>query len=204
MLKKSLLTLSILLAFTVQAQAQSTPAKKELAARIIKMQQPGIESMARGLVEQPAAELLSNAAAALPNRIAKDKQDAVAKDIQGDIQKYLDDAVPFVQGRALKLAPTTIGALLEEKFTEDELKQVVSIIESPVYTKFQRLGEDMQKSLVEKLLADTRGTIEPKVNKLEQTVAGRLGVTSATEGGAAPAPAPAKPAAKPAAKPPAK
>jgi len=199
MLKKSLITLSFLLA-AVAAQAQSSPAKKELVARILKLQQPGIEAMARGLVEQPAAELLNNAAGAMPARVAKDKQDAVAKEIQGDVQKYLDDAGPIVQTRAVKLAPTTIGALLEEKFTEDELKQIVSIIESPVYAKFQRMGEEMQKALVEKLLAETRGTIEPKVRTLEQTVAKRLGVTSAPQAsgsgsGAAPR-APAKPAAK--------
>jgi len=191
MLKKTAITLSFLLA-AVAAQAQSSPAKKELVGRILKLQQPGIETMARGLVEQPAAELMGTAANALPSRIAKDKQDAVAKEIQGDVQKYLDEAVPLVQGRAVKLAPTTIGTLLEEKFTEDELKQVVAIIESPVYTKFQRLGDDMQKVLVEKLVADTRPTIEPKVRTLEQSVAKRLGVTAAPQ----PARAPAKPASK--------
>lgn len=198
MLKKTLFTLSLLaVAIGAQAQAASSPAKKEMVARILKLQQPGIESMARGLVEQPAAELLGNAGNALPARVAKDKQDAVAKEIQGDVQKYLDDAVPLVQTRAVKLAPTTIGALLEEKFSEEELKQIVSIIESPVYAKFQKLGDEMQKALVEKLLADTRGTIEPKVRALEQTVAKRLGVTSAPQpSGAAPAKAPAKPAVK--------
>ncbi|NPC54070.1 hypothetical protein [Caenimonas soli] len=199
MLKKSLITLSILLA-AVAVQAQPSPAKKDLVAKILKLQQPGIEAMARGLVEQPAAELLNNAAAALPARVAKDKQESVAKEIKGDVQKYLDEAVPVVQTRAIKLAPTTIGALLEEKLTEEELKQVVSIMESPVYAKYQRMGDDMQKVLVEKLLAETRGTIEPKVRTLEQTVAKRLGVTSAPEGsgaggGTAPR-APAKPAAK--------
>lgn len=199
MLKKSLIALSILLA-AVAAQAQSSPAKKDLVARILKLQQPGIEAMARGLVEQPAAELLNNAAGVLPGRIAKDKQEAVAKEIKGDVQKYLDEAIPVVQTRAVKLAPTTIGALLEEKLTEDELKQVVSIMESPVYAKYQRMGDDMQKVLVEKLLAETRSTIEPKVRTLEQTVAKRLGVTAAPEGsgaggGTAPR-APAKPAAK--------
>lgn len=207
MLKKIVITLSILLA-AVAAQAQapapapapSSPAKKELVARILKLQQPGIENMARSLVEQPAAELMGNAANVLPSRIAKDKQDAVAKEIQADVQKYLDEAVPLVQGRAVKLAPTTIGTLLEERFTEDELKQVVAIIESPVYVKFQKMGEEMQQHLVEKLVTDTRPSIEPKVRGLEQTIAKRLGVAPPQASrGAAPR-APAKPAAKPASK----
>ena len=71
-------------------------------------------------------------------RVPPDKREAVAKEIQADAKKYADKTVPLVQARAVKLAPTTIGALLEEKFSEDELKQVVAIIESPAYVKFQR------------------------------------------------------------------
>ena len=196
MFKKSLIVAALVLAGATTAQAQSSPAKKDLVARILKLQQPGIETMARGLVEQPAVELLGNAANVLPNRVAKEKQDAVAKEIQTDVQKYLDDAVPVVQARAIKLAPTTIGALLEEKFTEEELKQVVAIIESPVYGKFQRMGEDMQKVLIDKLVADTRSSVEPKLRVLEQTVAKRLGVTTPAASGAGPARSPAKPASK--------
>lgn len=196
MLKKAVITLSFLIAAVAVSAQPSSPAKKELVGRILKSQQAGIEVMARTLVEQPAAELMGNAASALPGRVAKDRQDAVAREIQGDVQKYLDEAVPLVQGRAVKLAPTTIGTLLEEKFTEDELKQVVSIVESPVYVKFQRLGDDMQRVLVEKLVADTRATIEPKVKTLEQMVAKRLGVTGEAGGPAAAGKKPAKPAAK--------
>jgi uncharacterized protein len=199
--KKLLFTSALLLA-AATAQAQTlpanlpSPAKKELIARILKLQQPGIEVMARSLVEQPAVELMGNAANALPARVAKDKQEAVAKEIQADARKYVDEAAPIVRDRAIKLAPTTIGPMLEEKFTEDELKQIVSIIESPVYGKFQAMGDDMQRALVEKVIADTRTVIEPKVRTLEQTVAKRLGVTSAPGAGSAAPRAPAKPASK--------
>lgn len=196
MFKKSILILALAVGGATAVHAQSTPAKKELAGRILKLQQPSIEAMARALVEQPALELLNNAAGAMPNRVAKDKQEAVAKEIQGDVQKYLADTVPLVQARAVKLGPTSIGTLLEEKLTEDELKQVVAILESPAFAKFQRLGDDMQKVLVDKLVADTRTTVEPKVRALEQTVAKRLGVTSAPPAAAAASRPPAKPASK--------
>ena len=196
MFKKSILIIALALSGATAVHAQSTPAKKELAGRILKLQQPSIEAMARALVEQPALELLNNAAGALPNRVAKDKQEAVAKEIQGDVEKYLAETVPLVQARAVKLGPTSIGTLLEEKLTEDELKQVVAILESPAFAKFQRLGDDMQKVLVDKVVADTRPTVEPKVRSLEQTVAKRLGVTSAPSAAGAAPRAPAKPASK--------
>lgn len=194
-----LLTLS-LLCVPFAAQAQSSTAKKELAARVVRLQQPGIEAMARNLAEQPAVEMMERAAQALPSRVAPEKREAVATDIKADVKKYVDEAVPLVRERAIKLAPTTIGAVLEEKLTEDELRQVVTIIESPAYIKFQQLGEEMQRTLVEKLLADTRPTIEPKVQALERSIAARLGLSAdAAAKAAKPAPA-AKPAAKPASK----
>jgi uncharacterized protein len=203
MLKRTLVTVSLLLA-AASAQAQtpaapSSPAKKELVARILKLQQTGIEAMARSLVEQPAAELMGSAADVLPSRVPKDKQDAVAKEIQADVQKYVDDAAPLVQERAVKLAPGTIGALLEQRFTEEELKQIVGIIESPVYMKFQKMGDEMQQQLIEKLVADTKPAIEPKVRALQQTIAKRLGAPGPAASASAPR-APAKPAAKPASK----
>jgi hypothetical protein len=195
MFKKPLLLL-VLAAACAGTQAQSTPGKKEAVARILKVQQAGIENIARNLTEQPAVELLAAAERSLAQRVAADKQQAVAKEIQGDVKKYLDEAVPLVQGRAVKLAPTSIGALLEEKFTEEELKQIATILESPAYVKFQQFSPDMQKVLVEKVVADTRPAIEPKVRTLEQSIGKRLGVTipPATPANAAPA----KPAAKPA------
>lgn len=193
MLKKPFLTLLLVAACAAaQAQTASSPAKKELVARILKMQQPAIETLARGLAEEPALQLLARAEQALP-RVPQDKQQAVAKEIEADARKYVDETVPIVKDRAIKLAPSTLGALLEEKFSEEELKQVVGILESPAFAKFQQLAPEMQKSLAEKLVADTRPTVEPKVRSLEASIGKRLGVSPppANNGGAA-----AKPPAK--------
>jgi hypothetical protein len=174
-----------LLSVAFGAQAQSTPAKKELAARIVKLQMPGIEGLARSLAEQPAVALLERAGQILPARVPPERQEAVGKEIQADVKRFVDEAVPIVRDRAVKLAPATIGAVLEEKFTEDELRQVVSVMENPAWIKFQQLGPDMQKPLMEKLIAETRPQVEPKIKALEQSIARRLGIQ---EGAAAPAP----------------
>lgn len=196
MFQKSLLILAIATACCATAQAQSTPAKKEIVARILKVQQPGVEALARGLVEQPAIEMLDQAGAALPQRVAADKREGVAREIQADVRKYVDETTPIVRERALRLAPGTVGTLLEEKFTEDELRQVAAMMESPVFTKFQSMGNEMQKALIEKLVAETRPLVEPKVRALEESIARRLGVTPGGGAqGAAPAGSPARPAA---------
>jgi hypothetical protein len=202
MLKQTVLVLALAAsALTTVAQtappaAANASAKRDLVARILKVQQPAIEALGRSLAEQPAADLTERAGLALSERVAAERREAVATEIRGDVKRYLDDAVPLVQGRAVKLAPTTIGTLLEEKFSEEELRQVATILESPAYGKFQQLSGQMQTTLTEKLLAETRAAVEPKVLALEQSIAKRLGITAPARG-TGPA-APAKPPARPA------
>ncbi|MBC7437527.1 MAG: hypothetical protein H7332_15845 [Bdellovibrionales bacterium] len=195
-----------LLAGMVGAQAQTTPAKKELAAKIVVLQQPGIEAVARNLAEQPAAQMMQAASNVLRTSTPPDKREALGAAIQADIKKYVDEAVPLVRDRAIKLAPSTIGAVLEEKLTDDELKQVIAILESAAFAKYQKLQGDMQNALTVKLVAETRPLVEPKIKALDQSIAKRLGLTDAngtptspaTSQAAAPsaARAPAKPASK--------
>jgi hypothetical protein len=175
MLKKPLLLLA-LAACCVTAQAQSTPAKKDLVGRILKLQQPAIEAMARELTKQPANELMAGAAEFLQTQVPADKREAMAKGVQQDADKYMNETYPLVRDRAVRLAPTTVGSLLEEKFSEDELKQVLAMMESPVYTKFQGLGGDMQRALVAKLVPEAKPQVEPKLRALDQAIAKRLGV----------------------------
>ena len=116
------------------------------------------------------------------------------------MKKYSDEVVPVVRERAVKLAPETIGKLLDDKFSEEELRDLIKVLESPVGRKFAQLNIDMQKALNEKLVAEMRPTVEPKVKALEASIAKRLGIqpaaVAAPISGAAPSMAPAKPAAK--------
>lgn len=159
----------------------SSPAKKALVAKVLQLQQPGIEAMAKQLAEQPALQMMQQVGAAL-QRVPAERREAVAKEIQADARKYAEEATPIVRERAVKLAPATIGALLEERFTEDELKQVVALLESPINRKFQAMGPEMQRALGEKLVGETRASIEPKVKALEQSIVKRLEPAGAASG----------------------
>jgi uncharacterized protein len=209
MLKKTLLSLSLLAAAAAQAQTTpapalpaapstaSSPAKKELVTRILRVQQSAIESLARSLAERPAIEIMASAMQVVAQRVPKEKQEATAKDIEAEARKYADSAVPIVQQRAVALAPTTMGAMLEEKFSEDELRQIAAALENPAIVKFQRSLPDLQQSIGERLIAETRGQIEPKVKALEDAVSKKLGLPPAAASGAPAAPqGGAKPPAK--------
>jgi uncharacterized protein len=192
----------LLLATTALAHAQTaaTPAKKELVQRLLALQQPGIEMAARGIVERPAAQMMQEAGRMLQTQFPADKREAIGKAIEADAKRYVEDAFPPVRDRAVKLAPSTLGVALEEKFTEDELKQLVAWFESPVNKKFQAVSGEMQSNFMQKLVAEARPLVEPKLQALEQKVRTALGAPAAG------APEANPPAAKPAAaaKPPAR
>lgn len=157
--------------------APVSPAKRALVAKVLLLQQPGIEGMARTMVEQPALQLMQQAGQALQQRVPAEQREAVGREIQADLRKYVDETTPLVRDRAIKLAPSTIGAILEQKMTEEELKQVVQILESPANKKFQSLSGDMQRAIAEKLVADTQPLVQPKLQAVQQSIGKRLGLT---------------------------
>lgn len=197
---------ALLLSGCALAQAQTpaaSPAKKELVQKLLTLQQPGIENAARSLVERPAAQMMQEAGRVLQTQIPADKREAIGKSIEADAKRYVEEALPPVRERALKLAPTTLGATLEEKFTEDELKQLIAWFESPVNKKFQQASVEMQNNFMQKLVAEARPVVEPKLQALEQKVRTALGAPAAAapvDSGSAPKAAPPKAPAKAASK----
>jgi hypothetical protein len=190
---------------TAWSQAATTApatsaAKKEQITKLLSLQAPGIEQLATQIAQQPAIQLMQQAGAVL-QRVPEDKREALGRDIDADIKKYVDSAVPVVRNRASELAPLTVGALLEERFSEQELREIVATLESPTWRKFQGAANDMQRAIVERLVADTRPLVDPKVQALQKSIGDRLRAAApAPAPAAAPAPAPA-PARAPAKKP---
>ncbi len=176
------------LAAATDAGAQNAT-KKELVQRVLQAQQSELENVSRGIVERPAAQMMQEAGLAIQRQVPADKRESTGKAVEAEVRKFVDEAYPLVRERALKLAPSTIGAVLEEKMTEDELKQLVAWLESSANKKFQSLGPDMRNAFVQKVLADARPLVDPKVVALDARLRVVLGLP------------PAGPAAKPGADP---
>ena len=185
-----------LLSAVAVASAASAQSKKELVQRVLQAQQSEIESVSRSIVERPAAQMMQEAAHAMQRQVPVDKREAIGKSIEAEVRKYIDESVPLVRERALKLAPTTIGAVLEDKMTDDELKQLVAWLESTTHKKFQQLGPDMRNSFIQKVLTESRPVVDPKIQALDARIRVILGVppaapAAASAAGAGPRPGPA-------------
>ncbi len=169
--------------------------KKALVQKALELQQAGIEGVGVGLANQTANQVLQVAGQAM-SRVPADKREAVGADLQGEVRKFFDDISPMLRASALRLAPSTIGTMMEEQFSEDELKVLINWFESPVSRKYQQLATEMQQSLGQKLVTETRPQIEPKLKALEAVMGAKLAAATATPAAATPAPR-AAPAAAP-------
>ena len=190
--KFKLVLLTAAIAGSALAMAQD---KATLVKQFIDLQKPAIEGLARGLVEQSSAPLANAGSQYLQTQIAADKREAAAKAADAELKKYFDDVYPMVRDKAIQVAPGALGPLLDKGFTEDELRQLMAWLNSPVAKKYQELNPQMQEALTAKVVDETRAGVEPKLRALDANVAKALGAPTSPAGGGTSAAA-AKPPAK--------
>jgi hypothetical protein len=189
------------LAATAAAQTApataTSPAKKELVQRLMRLQQSDVEGFARSVVERPAAQMMREAGLALQQQAApQEKREAQARAIEAEVKKYVDEAYPIVRDRALKLAPSTIGPVFEARMTEEELRQLVGWLESPTAKKYQSLAVELRNNFSQKLVAEMPAVLDPKLMALDGRIRTILGVPPAGASPGAAATPPPRPASK--------
>lgn len=173
-------------AASAPAASPSSPAKRDLAKRMLVLQQPGFDALARSLAERPAAQLLSQVGPVLNANVPADKRDQVGKQIQDEARKYADEINPIVRKRMQELTQSQVLPALEEKYTEDELRQIVAFFESPAYKKMQQVQPAIDQALQQKLVTDMQPAIETRARALQASIAKLLGLPppNAVSGGA--------------------
>lgn len=169
------LALALALA-TGTALAQPSPSKKALIDKIVQLQQQGMaESMAANIVQQPLPQLMQAGRAAL-QQLPAEKREATAKSMDAELKKFVEENVPYLKDKISKAVPTTASALLDERFNEDELKQIVAWAESPVSQKFGLASVELQKAVAQKVMAEAGPTLEGRLKTLQGNLAKQLGI----------------------------
>lgn len=190
---KKTLKLALLAAAVAASPMGWAQDKAALVKQLIELQRPGIEVLARSLVEDSSAPIAQAGSGYLQSQVPADKREAAAKAADAELKKYFDEAYPILRDKAMALAPTTLGPVMTESFSEDELRQLIAWLGSPLRKKYDEANPRMGEALTKQLVAETKPTIEPKLRALDAAVAKALG---APADGAAAARAPAKAPAK--------
>lgn len=171
MKKIAIMVAALAIGGTTQA-ANTPPAKQELVNRVLQLWHP--ESIGESMLQAPVGDAVQQARAVLQGRVSPDKRDAAMKEIVADARKFMDDNKPLAQASAQKLVGSTVAPMLAERFSEDELRQIITILESPVKKKFESMVPELQKKLGESVASDTRAVIDPRLQELQQRIGMRL------------------------------
>jgi hypothetical protein len=175
----------LLLALALGASGVQAQTKKELVQKALQLQQPSIENFGNQLAGQLAQEFMQAAGQSI-GRVPADRREAVGAEIQAEIRKLYDEISPILRASTVKQAPAVLGTALEERLTEEELKTLIAWLESPVSKKYQQFAAETQQALGQKVAADTRAVIDPKLKALDASISRKLGVKPALGAASAP------------------
>ncbi|GAB3419352.1 DUF2059 domain-containing protein [Massilia agilis] len=174
MLRLSLAVLAALAAGSAWAQPAQpvSPEKQALVQRVL-AKMP-MENVGLSMLQAPAAEAVRQARAVLQGRAAPDKQDAALKDIADEANKFLAEEAPLVRASTQQVVASTIAPLLAQRFTEEELRQLAAILESPVKAKFEALAPEIQKTLGEGVAKANQAQVNARLTELNNKIGMRL------------------------------
>ena len=167
-----------------QASAPAAPIdaeKQKLIDHILTLWHP--ENGVVMAVQRPASETMEKAHIALQqSHMPADKVDKNMKDVSIDVQKYIDTATPIATASAKKHMATSVVPLLAQNFTNDELKQLIALLESPVKAKFEKVVPLVNATLGKQVQDEVGPTINKDIDAMTQAVGTklRIAVTAAT------------------------
>ncbi len=170
--KRGLVLLALSAACAGAHAAAVSPAKQALVDQVLKLWNP--DNIGQSMLQVPVADAVQQARAMLQGRAAPEKREAAMTDIINEAKAFMADATPITKASADKLILAKIAPLLAERYTDEELRQLIAILESPVKKKFEAMLPEMQKTLGEGVAADTRAVIDPKLQGLKEKIGLRL------------------------------
>jgi uncharacterized protein len=184
---------SLALAGTVlssTALAQTADAKMELATKVVALQQgPELDRLVQQLSGGATQELIASWGPKLEASVPKAKQQKASEDLNVELKKYSEDANKLIGKQVSKVSAETLVPAYAEKFTLEELKQLVAFFESPAIKKYQSTAPELGNIFVQKLIEASRTDVMARAKQFDDAAVKIVGSSPAP---AAPGKAPAK------------
>lgn len=167
--------------------AQPADAKRDLAVRIIAAQEGAeMSRMLQQLAASASQQLVGKWNPALETMPADKRQKAVAS-LDAELKKFNDDALKLITAQAVKVRSEALATSYAEKFSEEELKQLLALMEAPAFKKYQTLAPELGSVYLKGIVEGTRTAVESRGKAFDTAAAKIVGAPPS----AAPSPGPA-------------
>jgi hypothetical protein len=175
--------------------------KKALAERLVKAQEgQALDGLLVRLANTASGPLVQQIGPRIDQTVPQANRDTARKELNDALNAHLDDILKLLRERAPVVRIKSMAPMYEQRFTTEELRQLVQIFESPVLKKHQQVEGEIVQKMVQDIVADTEKTVGDKSQAFLKKADEILAKNGATAPKAAPAPAPAPNKAAPAPK----
>ncbi|MBR6975388.1 MAG: DUF2059 domain-containing protein, partial [Ottowia sp.] len=114
------------------------------------------------------------------------RQQEVRNQLDVELKKFTEKTEKNVSAQVASAAESALVPVFMEKLSEDELKTIVTYLESPASTKFQNLGVEAGNAWAMKIIEATKDAVERDVKSFD-AAAKRIVDAAAAKKAAAPA-----------------
>jgi hypothetical protein len=171
MLRSTCVMVGLLLAG--QAGAADVPAEKKVFVDRV-LAKMSLDTVGLQMLQAPVADMLRQSRVVVQSRVPADKQDATMQDITTEANQFVAQEAPALRASTQSVVQASVAPLLAQKFSEDELKQLAALLESPVLAKFEALVPELKRTVGENVAKANAGQIQPKMTELQNRVGLRL------------------------------
>ena len=148
------------------------PEKQALVQRVL--DKMALDGVGMQMLQAPVADMMRQSEVLVKTRVPADKQQATMKDIALEANKFIEQEIPPLRASTHTIVQANVAPLLAQKFSQDELKQLAAILESPVLAKFESIVPELKKTVGENVAKADQAQIQPKMTELQNRVGLRL------------------------------
>jgi uncharacterized protein len=161
---------------TAATAAPASDAKRALAARMIVLQRgPEMERMAYQLTTnavQPVIERWAPKLEAMPAA----KQTKAREQLNTELKALGESTRKLIEAQMAKSADSALLQAYLDRFSEDELKEVVALFESPVFKKYQGMAPELGNLWIKDVVEKSRDAVIAKDKDFDAKAAVIMGV----------------------------
>lgn len=155
--------LTIAAAFTLPAgnALADEASKRALAVKLAQLQQKNDkDAITDQLTASAAQPLIIRWSQEVEKSVPAARQQEVRTKLDAELKKFTDKTEKNVGAQVASAAEAALVPVFMEKLSEDELKTIVTYLESPASTKFQNLGGEAGNAWAMKIIEATKGAVE--------------------------------------------
>jgi uncharacterized protein len=156
------------IALIVPVFAQTADPKLELATRVVALQQgPELERLVNQLADSAAQDVLQAWSPKLQSNVPKEKMEQAREGLNAELKKYFDDVFKAISSKTTKVSSDALIPVYMQKFSVEELRQLVGFFESSAVKKYQAAAPELGNVFVQQLVEATRADVAARSKQFD-------------------------------------